>query len=196
MGGGFAHTHTPPDCCRTPPAPPAASPPVPTPRYHSILGTAPRSSLRKSRLGERYLPTATEGRGWNLGEKAPTSPRTPVGSTGYSGCSGPSEPHRAGATITHPAHSGPWSLGVLDRLRPASPCHRDTRDAQGGDRDPLPASPAPCPRSLQLRSPPRYGIAGTASLPSTTQHYTTGRGGTRHPVAPRHPPPSPGHVLL
>lgn len=74
---GFA----PPVLLQDAPIPTGCQPQEPAPRCHSILGTAPRSLLQKSRLGVRSLPMATETQGWDLGQKAPTSPRTPVGRT-------------------------------------------------------------------------------------------------------------------
>lgn len=77
---------------------------------------------------------------------------------------------------------------MLDRLRSVLPCHWGVRDAQGGEHNLLPASPAPCLGWAQPRSP-RHRIPGTASLPSATQRYTTGKEGTHRPGPPRPPQP-------
>ena len=196
--GGDSH---PLGCCRTPPARPAANPPVPTPCCHSILSAAPRSSLQKSRLGGEVPSHGHGGTGMERGAESTHVLKDPRGQHQLSGCSGLSEPHRAGATVTHPTHAAPrngqqvpGAWGMLDRLQPALPCHRGVWDAQGGERNPLPASPAPCPGSAQPGSPPARDRRHTASLPSATQRYTTGRGDP--PPRPPSPPPSPGHVLL
>lgn len=114
---------------------------------------------------------ATEKWGSGAGQKAPMSPRTPIGSGQLSSCSGPSKPHRARTTVTHPVHAAPrrgqqvpGAWGMLDRLRPALPYQWDVWDAQGGERNPLPALPTPCPDSAQPGSPP--ALDGWHSIPA------------------------------
>lgn len=70
-----------PGCCRTPPAPPAASP-----RYRHRVATAPSAQRRELAAKitaeggrERRLPTATRGREWDLGQKSIPIPKAPCG---------------------------------------------------------------------------------------------------------------------